>query len=64
MSAMFRSKLQILKAMDRYIAVEDAFFASMTGDAGQAKFKLAVFACMSSEGNPLSWAEGRANLDK
>lgn len=64
LSAMFRSKLQILKAMDRYIAVEDAFFASMTGDAGQAKFKLAVSACMSSDGNPLSWAEGRAKLDK
>lgn len=64
LATMLKSKLQILKAMDRHIGIEDAFFRSMTGVAGQDKFKDVVAACLGSEASPLSWADARAKLEK
>lgn len=43
--------------------IEEAFFASMAGDVGCEKFKVAVLACLPIAATQLTWAEARIRLE-
>jgi hypothetical protein len=61
---MFRSKLGMLKAIDKHVIIEDAFFSAMCGDSGHTMFKKSVLQCLPGEFNHMTWQASRAQLEK
>ena len=60
----FKFKMGMLKAIDKHIVIEEAFFQAMSGDSGQTRFKQSVLQCLPSLGSPMDWAVSRGQLEQ
>ena len=62
--AMLRARLALFSFKDRHIGIEEGFFAGMSGDEGQAKFKRAVLDTPPQKDKEMQWGDSRGQLER
>jgi hypothetical protein len=60
---MFKNKSMLLRTIDKFVVIEEAFFLGMAGDVGREKFKIALLECLPTAQRDMTWTQSRGKLE-